>query len=546
LIITSSIAGWLALPFAAGAALCFVLAVRWATDRRRAIEAIGFCLAIIGVAIFAVLAVGVSITAHFGTDPRQRTALRAMFWSTAHLLNVQAKVAITIGAVLVVAASYVGRGRPAGRFRDGWNGTKEILGRPRGKVALSLLGIAAAAFAMAFPAATAAIAVRVGAFVAFVAGTVGVMDAISERGWTLGSSPRVRQASTRLAVGSVGLIAAVSAVLLVGGVAFARAIRAPGSDRPSISETGCNGHPDLCDRTVDQVAFAGTHNSMAASSADGWLFARHADDLAGQLARGVRAFLIDMHYGQRSHNLVRTHFATEAEQRSAEADLRPDEWAVLQSVIATVGGNRPEGKREVYLCHVMCELGATRADVAFREVHDWLRRNPNEVVIFIVEDHVEAAHAVDAFERGGLADRAYSWDPQEPLPTLREMIESGHNVLVLVENGAGDAAPWYIPAWNGALEETPYEYDSVEEFSCSEHRGMPHSPLLLLNHWLQGSLDPAAAAEVNSRDVLSERAERCTRQREQFPNIIAVDHSTRGDLMDAVNTLNGVADPAGS
>jgi hypothetical protein len=545
LIRTSSIAGWLAAPFAFLATLCFFFAVRWANDRRRAIEAIGFCLVIIGIAIFALLAVGVSLFAHVGSDPRERTALRAVFWSLSHLLNVQAKVAITIGAVLVVAASYVGRGRPAGRFRDAWEATRDLLSRPRGKVALSVLGIAAAAFAMAFPAATAAIAVRIGAFVAFVAGTVGVLDVISERDWSVGSSARVRQASTRLIAGSAGMIAAASVVLLFGGLAFARAIRAPNGDRPSMSEDGCNGHVELCDRRVDEVTFAGTHNSMAASSADGnWYFARHTDDIGAQLARGIHAFLIDLHYGYPSDNVVRTDYGDETEEAEARMELTPKEAARVAGFMGATGGIVDEDRLEVYLCHVYCEMGATLARKTFSLVHDFLRENPNEVVIFVVEDHVDAEDAIDAFADGGLADHAYAWQPGEQLPTLREMIESGKNLLVLVENEGG-AAPWYIPAWEGALADTPFDFDTVDDFTCDPYRGRARSALLLTNHWL--ATDPATAenaAEANARAVLMERALECVDERDQKPNILAVDFSTEGDLLEVVDHLNGIPNAA--
>jgi hypothetical protein len=543
LIVTSSIAGWLAAPFALAAALCFFLAVRRANDSRRAIEAIGFCLVFIGIATFALLAVGVSLFAHVGSDPRERTALRAVFWSFSHLLNVQAKVAITIGAVLVVAASYVGRGRPAGRFRDAWDATRAVMGRPRGKVILSLLGISAAAFAMAFPAATAAIAVRVGAFVAFVAGTVGVLDVISEREWSLGSSPRVRQASSRLAVGSAGLIAAISVVLLFGGMAFARAVRAPDGDRPTMAEVGCNGDQTLCDRPVNEVVFAGTHNSMAASSAQGnWFFSRHTDDIGAQLAAGVRAFLIDLHYGYRSALVVRTDYRSATEEAKAKEALTPDEAARVAGFLGSTGGIVEEDRREVWLCHVYCEAGATLARNMFLLVHDFLRENPNEVLIFVVEDHVEAEHAIEAFEDSDLDDRAYSWTPGTPLPTLRQMIEGGKNLLVLVENDGG-ATPWYIPAWDGALADTPFDFDDVAEFNCDENRGRRTSPLLLMNHWV--THDPPtqkAAGEANARDVLMERAFQCIDEREQMPNVIAVDFSTEGDLFDVVDRLNGVTE----
>ena len=47
-----------------------------------------------------------------------------------------------------------------------------------------------------------------------------------------------------------------------------------GGDGPAVARVGrCNGHAALCDRRVDQVAFLGTHNAMAAADEPGWLFA---------------------------------------------------------------------------------------------------------------------------------------------------------------------------------------------------------------------------------------------------------------------------------
>jgi hypothetical protein len=294
---------------------------------------------------------------------------------------------------------------------------------------------------------------------------------------------------------------------------------------------------------LNEVVFAGTHNSMAASSAPGnWFFARHTDDIGAQLARGVRAFLVDLHYGYHSGTVVRTDYRYATEEAEAKRELTPKEATAVAGLIGSTGGIVDEDRREVYLCHVYCEMGATLARDMFRRVHDFLRENPNDVVIFVVEDHVDSEDAIDAFADGGLDDHAYTWRPGEQLPTLREMIESEENLLVLVENEGG-ATPWYIPAWKGALADTPFAFDTVDDFTCDPYRGRTGSPLLLVNHWL--ATDPPtlqSAAEANAHTVLRERALDCIDERGQLPNIIAVDFSTKGDLLEVVDQLNGVAE----
>ena len=72
----------------------------------------------------------------------------------------------------------------------------------------------------------------------------------------------------------------------------------------SIKDSGCNSYAALCDRRLDEVTFAGTHNAMSAS-ANSFYFARQSGGLAAQLTRGVRAFLLDLHYGGQIQDIVR-------------------------------------------------------------------------------------------------------------------------------------------------------------------------------------------------------------------------------------------------
>jgi hypothetical protein len=437
----SSLAGWLALPFTAGAVACFTMAVRRAVDRRRVIEAIGLGLVATGVAHFALLSVGVNIAASLGGDMRERTALRAVFWSLSHLLNVQAKVVITIGTVLAVAAAYAGTGRIKTRLGALVDTIRWRLGQPLWRAVACLAAIAVGFFAMRWPEATTAIVIRAAAFLGFVAGAIGLLDVLGSVDWTTDRPAHVQRVARRLTIGVTAAISVVSVTLLFGGLAFARALRAPDADHRALEETGCNGSIELCDRRLDEVVFAGTHNSMAASG-DDWLASRQTGGISAQLTRGVRALLIDLHYGGQTQDLVRTGFGSESDTELLD-DLSPDEQATTERFLSILGA--PPETTDVYLCHVYCELGATPAVDTFRHLHDFLRENPHEVIVLVIEDHVDSADAVDVLERSGLAGHALVWERGDKLPTLREMIEADRNLLVLAENEGG-SAPWYIPA----------------------------------------------------------------------------------------------------
>ena len=68
----------------------------------------------------------------------------------------------------------------------------------------------------------------------------------------------------------------------------------------AVVATGCNGHDELCDRPLNEVAFAASHNAMSAASEPGWFFASHTTGIREQLEYGMRALLIDTQYGVRT------------------------------------------------------------------------------------------------------------------------------------------------------------------------------------------------------------------------------------------------------
>jgi hypothetical protein len=537
----ASLAGWLAGPFAVISLACLALVVRRARDRRRALELIGLGMVALGVAHFAMLAVGLQITANLGDTERERTALRAVYWSVGHVLNVQAKVVITAGLVIAIAAAHAGTGQIRTRLIETFDRIAAALSRPGWRALGCAALIAGGYFAMRWPEASTAIVIRTLAVAAFLAGAVGLLDVIGSVNWTEPAPERYPRAVRRTAAGASFGIAAVSVTMLFGGLALVRALRAPDADHLSMAEAGCNGHIELCDRRLDEVVFAGTHNSMAASRNPGFITSRQVGGIGAQLLSGVRAFLMDMHYGVRSDTgFVRTDFRSEREEELAATGLSEDEREARDRAFQMMGvASDADDRRDVYLCHLYCELGALPAADTFRMLHDFLRENPNEVIVLVLEDEVAPADAIDALEHGGLADRALVWSPGSPLPTLGEMIQDHHNVVVLAENEGG-AESWYIDAFD-MVQDTQYDVPTAEDFSCARLRGTPASPLFMLNHWVAvDPPDPATAATVNAEDFLLARAQRCAAERKLTPNIVAVDFYSFGDLFDVVRELNGV------
>lgn len=283
----------------------------------------------------------------------------------------------------------------------------------------------------------------------------------------------------------------------------------------------CNGHRELCDRRLDEVVFAGTHNAMSAATL-GWIFPNHDRWIEAQLESGYRALLIDAHYWGGAESIQRYLDPFPPEYRTAAVG------ALMRAAPPRPG---------VFLCHGLCGLGATPIGAGLAAIADFLRRNPNEVVMLSIEDYVSAEDVADAFRSSGLLDLVYDPEGSERWPTLREMIESDRRVVVLADHRGGDPS-WYL-AFAAYMQDTPAHVRTPDGFTCKHNRGDPEAPLLLINHWIATvPPDRVSAFRVNRRASLMAHVERCREERGMEPSIIAVDFSSIGDVLRVVDELN--------
>jgi hypothetical protein len=310
-----------------------------------------------------------------------------------------------------------------------------------------------------------------------------------------------------------------------------------------VDAAACNGHVALCDRAYDEVVFPATHNSMSAASESGWFFPEQPDGIVAQLDAGVRVLLVDSWYGQPTDR--RGIVATADTLRTEALDQAREDFgdrAVNTALrLRRTAGLAPHGDEQAYLCHSMCELGSTLWLDSLRETKEWLDAHPREVVTLFVQDEVSPADTARVFEEAGLLPYVFTPPADGSWPTLGEMIDAGTRVVVLMENrGGGAALPWLIQAFD-VVQDTPFLFESADDFTCELNRGDPEAPIFLVNHWIDDwKRVPQNSAEVNARDVLLPRLEQCQEERGQLPNFVAVDYYDRGDLFAVVDELNGV------
>jgi hypothetical protein len=274
----------------------------------------------------------------------------------------------------------------------------------------------------------------------------------------------------------------------------------------------------------------------------GWLFPQHERGLPSQLQDGVRALLIDVHYGIPVEGAVKTDLDREKTSREKleEAVGKEGVDAAMRIRDRLVG--KVEGPPGLYLCHGFCELGAAPLPAALRQVHEFLVQNPSEVLVFVVEDYVEPKDLAAAFAESGLDGLVYRRPPGPPWPTLREMIDARERVLVLIESGRPGVS-WIHPAFE-VMQETAYRFKQPSELSCAPNRGGTSGSLFLVNNWIDTTPapKPSNAAIVNAYDALLGRARACEAKRKRRPNVIAVDFYRTGGLFKVARTLNGLAE----
>ncbi len=505
-----------------------------AVGRRSGVVRVGLAVMASGVLILLTVVVGSLICQNMVQAPLLRRAVQDAIWAASADLRAIALTVAVIGAVVAAAAS------PSDRFAPAL-ARAELSGRYRAMRA-STGGTLVVAAASAVS----------GLLVIFFRDTA-VSVAIGAAGLALVFT------ATRLVVGLAAAVSAPTegaagrpwfgwAITVVGLLLIAVpfsvvTVRSAHAFVEDSYTRACLGEESSCDLRLDQVTLAGTHNSMSSPAYPGWLFAEQIESIGGQLNSGVRALLIDPHYGRKSSvkvpgsgvQLVLTDFAAELAVPGAEVPdqaLR-DRANALAASAPTTG----KGIREVYLCHNYCELGAVKMVDEMIAVRRFLEANPSEIVMIIVQDAVSATDISAVFSAAGLLDHVATLTKGDDLPTLGDLVDADTRLVVFAERGEDDAPAWYPRAYDW-FQETPYTWNSIESFTCDTNRGATDNPLFMINHWVGRSPpDPSLSKKVNGRSVLEARVQQCLDARGLKPTVLATDFATLGDVVAVAGEL---------
>ncbi len=526
-------------------ALLFALAIAIAPRRRAAITRCASALGVAGVALFVdLLLVRHHLLANlFGsqelTNADVRSAAAALWDAYLGDLSRWALGVGVAGAIVAGASSSLLRPYTA---TAGFARLRKRMWPPRtraARVVRGALALVVGAWVIAEPTLVVDIVAVLGgaALLYFGAG-----ELLSGTGTT---AEQQRPSFARSRPAMVAIAAALA--LLIGVPALVFALNGRSTARASArGPLTCNGYAQLCTRRVNEVVFAGTHNAMSAADSPGWFIANQSHGIARQLDDGIRAFKISTHYGVGSApGHVRTDIAAEGEKLNRVSEkLSGRARSALQRFSAAVGFGPPKGKRAIWLCHTLCELGATSMVSFMSTIREFLERNPGQVLILFDEDYVSEADLERTFKQARLFGRLATLRPGAPLPTLRELVRAHHNVLVFTQEPVSGRYPWdmYGFSW---IQDTPLKAVKPSQFSCRLYRGSASNPLLMMNNWAD-VFPPRRSPNValNSRSFILHRARQCISERDHIPNLILTDFYNSGDVVGAARMLNHLGDQA--
>jgi len=524
---------WPAITLLLAAAAIFL-----AADRRRAVIWLGVSAALVaGVAIVALDVGRAALVAT--TDSEQARGAIDGVWRA--FLNDLRQWNLVLGGISVAVAAAATSTMPRFDLGADYERVRALVFRDNGWVrwGRAVIAVWIGVIALTDPDQIARAVIVIGGFYLLYAGLtelfrlLGLNAIVASDDMPATTTSRI-PAPLRIASFAVLFVAGTSlaASIIVGLGPFDR-----GTDSPFevVDTVACNGHLELCDRRVDEVTLAATHNSMSAAE-DGWLFSAHSGGVTAQLEAGIRGLLVDVWYGFQTDNGVRTELlAGDRDQLIAEYGI---ELVEARDRIADTLG--VEGRRDLFLCHGFCELGATAFSETLADIRRFLVTHSREVVVLVIQDEAPAEPIAEAINAADLEAFAYAHpDRTAPWPTLGELIESGRTLIVMGEGGA-TPEPWFHSAF-ALTQETPYLFASPEELSCDRSRGEPDAGLFLVNHWINDvTPSPRDAELLNARELLLPRLEQCEAERGLKPNLVAVNFYREGDLFEVVDELNGV------
>jgi len=272
----------------------------------------------------------------------------------------------------------------------------------------------------------------------------------------------------------------------------------------ALSAPPCNRFRELCLRGVNETVWATSHNSHASLDRNhNIISSSQRTNITAQMNGGVRVINLDVH--EYNNQTMLCH-----------------------------GGYD-------YIAHPCFLSGNWPLEDAFLEIVSFLENNSFAVLIITLESYVTAQDIANASDATHLTPYFHVQELGAAWPSLAALIESGERVILFSQDRPEIDIPWYHYDAD-YMAKTHWGYNDSAYFNCDLTRGNISSSLRWLDHYISDPISSESTSNVtNQVPVIIERADECTEQWGQIPNFIAVDYWGQGDIVLAIDILNGLS-----
>lgn len=256
--------------------------------------------------------------------------------------------------------------------------------------------------------------------------------------------------------------------------------------------------PDNSDSTVlnkrfTDVCWLTTHNAY--NYAPAFKLPNQNNDIATQLANGVRSFMLDVY---------------------------PTDTGLV-------------------LYHGISFFGAEKFVPILTTLRGFLIENPVAILTLHLENYASPKQIEAALFEADLLKYIYIPPDGQKWPFIADMVAANTRLVVFIEGEADPKVPVLLHEWNFVVE-TPFSIHQLNEFDCSFNRGEPQNDLFLINHFVTDAISgigmPDSALLANETVFLANRINECWLQTGKFPNFVALDFYDLTDAKTVICQLN--------
>lgn len=265
------------------------------------------------------------------------------------------------------------------------------------------------------------------------------------------------------------------------------------------------------------------HNSFS-NKEDGWFYAQQSYNLTSLFEKGVRGFMMDIHYNNNEISLC--HELSPKRNPSDECFATKAGLGFVSSIV----------KLESFLI----------------SLYSLIVKNPNEIIILFLECYVPVQEVKNLFVKTNLSQFILTINPNNPDLTIGEILRNKTPLIIFTDYAYGKQ--YLLDGFFHTKYYKESKYNLAEYRGCEDRNEWSRTKynekqfqdqeinLFLLNHFYKTSfnfiLNANTYHNINSYHAIKERGAQCQKEFSLFPNFIAIDYVEEGNWGGVIAYIN--------